>query len=153
MAKRPELLVLDEPVASLDPLARRTFIAELMGEVASRDVTVVLSSHLIADLEHRCDFLIVLSTARVQVLGEVEDLLASHATLTGPADGPEPLAGVAAVVSVQRIDRQRTLFVRIDGSVHAPGWEQHDVSLEDLVLAYLGQPGAGTLPGPSEARP
>ena len=79
LAKRPDLLVLDEPVASLDPLARREFLSELMGEVADRNLTVILSSHLIADLELRCDYLVVLSASRVQVLGDVDDLLAGHA--------------------------------------------------------------------------
>ena len=148
LAKRPDLLVLDEPVASLDPLARRAFLAELMGEVATRELTVVLSSHLIADLEHRCDYLVVLSASRVQVLGDVDDLLASHAVLTGPNGAIEPPSGIAAIVSEQRSDRQRSLFVRTDGPMHSPVLERQDVSLEDLVLAYLSEPTAGTLPGP-----
>ena len=146
LAKRPELLVLDEPVASLDPLARRTFLAELMGEVAASELTVLLSSHVIADLEHRCDYLVILSDSRVQVLGDVDDLLASHAVLIGPADGPAP-DGVTVVTS-QRTERQRSLTVRMDGPMRSPGWETHPISLEDLVLAYLGAPDAGTLPGP-----
>jgi ABC-2 type transport system ATP-binding protein len=145
LAKRPDLLVLDEPVASLDPLARRTFLSELMGEVATRELTVLLSSHLIADLEHRCDYLVILSDSRVQVLGDVDDLLATHAVIVGPADGPQP---DAAVVSSRGTDRQRTLVVRSDGPVHAPGWSAEPISLEELVLAYLSEPGAGTLPGP-----
>ena len=148
LAKRPALLVLDEPVASLDPLARRGFLAELMGEVAERGLTVLLSSHLIADLEHRCDYLVVLSASRVQVLGEVDDLLATHAVLVGPSDAPEPIAGVGAVVSESRTDRQRTLFVRTEGAVPDPAWTVHPAALEDLVLAYLSEPTAGTLPGP-----
>jgi ABC-2 type transport system ATP-binding protein len=148
LAKRPDLLVLDEPVASLDPLARRGFLAELMGEVADRGLTVLLSSHLIADLEHRCDYLVVLSASRVQVLGDVDDLLATHAMLVGPSDAPEPIAGVGAVVSESRTDRQRTLFVRTDGGVPDPTWTTHPAALEDLVLAYLSEPTAGTLPGP-----
>jgi len=71
LAKRPELLLLDEPLAALDPLARREFLQALMGAVAEQSVTVVLSSHLLADLERVCDYLIVLSAARVQVLGPV----------------------------------------------------------------------------------
>jgi ABC-2 type transport system ATP-binding protein len=77
LARRPELLLLDEPLASLDPLARREFLQALMGSVAEQGVTVVLSSHLLADLERVCDYLIVLSSARVQVLGPVEELLTS----------------------------------------------------------------------------
>ncbi len=148
LAKRPDLLVLDEPVASLDPLARRGFLAELMGEVAERGLTVLLSSHLIADLEHRCDYLVVLSASRVQVLGEVDDLLATHAVLVGPSDAPEPIPGVGAVVSDSKTDRQRTLFVRTESAVPDPAWKVHPAALEDLVLAYLSEPTAGTLPGP-----
>ncbi|MGH2629601.1 MAG: ABC transporter ATP-binding protein, partial [Actinomycetota bacterium] len=142
----PDLLVLDEPVASLDPLARRTFLSELMGEVATRELTVLLSSHLIADLEHRCDYLVILSDSRVQVLGDVDDLLATHRVLVGPAGAPEP---VGAIVSSRTTDRQRTLVVRSDVRTPTPpGWVAKPISLEDLVLAYLSEPGAGTLPGP-----
>ena len=84
LGKRPELLLLDEPVASLDPLARREFLQALVASVAEDGLTVVLSSHLIADLERCCDYLIVLSESRVQVLGTVDDLLAEHTVLVGP---------------------------------------------------------------------
>jgi ABC-2 type transport system ATP-binding protein len=84
IAKRPELLILDEPVASLDPLARRQFLQDLMEVVVEHEVTVVLSSHLIADLERVCDFLVVLIASRVVVSGEVEELLATHHRLVGP---------------------------------------------------------------------
>jgi ABC-2 type transport system ATP-binding protein len=146
LAKRPDLLVLDEPVASLDPLARRTFLSELMGEVATRELTVLLSSHLIADLEHRCDYLVILSDSRVQVLGDVDDLLATHRVLVGPADAPAP---GGSVVGSRATDRQRTLVVRADADVPVPPpWIAEPISLEDLVLAYLSEPDAGTLPGP-----
>ena len=147
LAKKPDLLVLDEPVASLDPLARRAFLAELMGEVAGRGISVLLSSHLITDLEHRADYLIVLSASRVQVLGDVDELLASHAVLVGSSYAPEP-AGVGSVISEQLTVRQRTLFVRTEGEVVDPTWQIHRPSLEDLVLTYLSEPTAGTLPGP-----
>jgi ABC-2 type transport system ATP-binding protein len=147
LAKRPDLLVLDEPVASWDPLARRTFLSELMGEVADRELTVLLSSHVIADLEHRCDYLIILSESRVQVLGDVDDLLASHTLLVG-SDGALQPSDSIAVVSSTSTGRHRTLIVRADGAPTPPGWEKHAITLEDLVLAYLSDPTAGTLPGP-----
>ena len=88
IAKRPELLILDEPVASLDPLARREFLQSLMEVIAEHELSVVLSSHLVADLERVCDYLIVLVASRVQVAGEVDDLLATHHLLTGPRRDP-----------------------------------------------------------------
>jgi ABC-2 type transport system ATP-binding protein len=151
LAKRPELLLLDEPVASLDPLARREFLQALMGSVAEQDLTVLLSSHLLADLERVCDYLIVLQAARVQVLGPVDDLLERHKLLVGPRRDPDRIAGVAAVIRATHTDRQSTLLVRTDGRVRDPALAVGDVTLEDLVLAYLADPSAGTLPGPAAA--
>ena len=149
LAKRPELLVLDEPLASLDPLARREFLGSLMEAAAEGDVTVLLSSHLVADMERVCDYLIVLSASRIQVLGELEELLAQHKILTGPRTDHEEVAGADAVVSARHTERQSTLFVRTRRPVLDPAWTVQDVSMEDLVLAYLGQPSASALPGPS----
>jgi ABC-2 type transport system ATP-binding protein len=69
LARRPRLLVLDEPLASLDPLARHDFMASLMAAVAEDGLSVMLSSHVIADLERVADYLIVLSRGQVQVAG------------------------------------------------------------------------------------
>jgi ABC-2 type transport system ATP-binding protein len=151
LAKRPELLLLDEPVASLDPLARREFLQVLMGSVAEQGLTVLLSSHLLADLERVCDYLIVLQAARVQVLGPVDELLDRHKLLVGPRRDPAGIAGVAAVVRATHTARQSSLLVRTDGPVRDPGLTVGDVTLEDLVLAYLADPTAGTLPGPASA--
>ena len=85
LARRPRLLVLDEPMAMLDPLARHDFMATVMTAAAEDGVSVVLSSHVLAELERVADYLIVVSRGRVQVAGEVRDLLASHRVLTGPA--------------------------------------------------------------------
>ena len=149
LAKRPELLLLDEPVASLDPLARREFLSGLMGAVADDGTTVLLSSHLVADLERVCDYLIVLQEAQVQVLGAVDDLLADHKVLIGPRRTVAPTAGVAAVIRESHTDKQSSLLVRTNGPVLDPAWSIRDLSLEDLVLAYLAEPSAGVLPGPS----
>ena len=149
LAKRPDLLVLDEPVASLDPLARREFLAALMGSVAERGLTVILSSHLIADLEHRCDYLVVLADSRVQVLGRVDNLLARHRTLSGPRHDGRAIAGVDAIVRASSTDRQSNLLVRTNGPISDPAWTVHEVGLEELVLAYLAEPSAGVLPGPA----
>ncbi|MEI8409906.1 MULTISPECIES: ABC transporter ATP-binding protein [unclassified Kribbella] len=148
LAKRPELLLLDEPVASLDPLARREFLQALMGAVADDGTTVLLSSHLVADLERVCDYLIVLQESRVQVIGAVEDLVAEHKVLIGPRRAGSP-AGVAAVIRESHTDKQTTMLVRTDGPILDPAWTIRDLSLEDLVLAYLAEPSAGKLPGPA----
>jgi ABC-2 type transport system ATP-binding protein len=148
VAKRPELLVLDEPLASLDPLARREFLASLMESAAESKVTVLLSSHLVTDMERVCDYLIVLSASRVQVLGGVDELLATHRTLTGPRTDHEEVQS-ATVISEEHTERQSTLFVRTDQPVADPRWTPHEVSLEDLVLAYLAHPASSALPGPA----
>ncbi|SCG67052.1 ABC transporter ATP-binding protein [Micromonospora coxensis] len=137
LAKRPRLLLLDEPVASLDPLARREFHQSLMGSVAESETTVLLSSHLLADLERVCDYLIVLNSARVQLAGVVDDLVAAHRQLVGPRHDDAPIGGVAGVVRASHTDRQSTLLVRTDGPVTDPSWTVRDVGLEDVVLAYL----------------
>jgi ABC-2 type transport system ATP-binding protein len=141
LAKRPGLLVLDEPVASLDPLARREFLRHLMEVVADTGTSVVLSSHLVADLERVCDYLVVLAAAHVQVTGEVEDLLASHVRLTGPRRDPGRLPAGQQVIEASHTDRQSTLIVRTDGPVHDPAWTVERLSLEDVVLAYMSQAG------------
>jgi ABC-2 type transport system ATP-binding protein len=139
IAKRPGLLILDEPVASLDPLARREFLQDLMGAIAEQDLSVVLSSHLIADLERVCDYLIVLVGSRVRVIGPVEELLATHHLLTGPRRDPATLPAGQQVISASHTDRQTTLLVRSTGPVLDPAWTVSEVGLEDLVLAYLQQ--------------
>jgi ABC-2 type transport system ATP-binding protein len=153
LAKRPRLLVLDEPLASLDPLARREFLQALMEGVADGGLTVVLSSHLIGDLERVCDHLVVLSAARTQLVGGIEELLATHRVLTGPRrDVAAGAGGVAAVVQQAHTERQSTLLVRTDGPVLDPAWSVAEVGLEELVLGYLGQPQAAALPPPRLAR-
>jgi ABC-2 type transport system ATP-binding protein len=142
VAKRPELLVLDEPVASLDPLARREFLQSLMEFAADGDVSVVLSSHLVADLERVCDYLIVLVDSRVQLAGEVDDLLSSHRRLIGPRRDPGTLPTGQDVVEESHTDRQSTLLVRCDSPVLDPTWTVEELSLEDIVLAYMGNAGA-----------
>jgi ABC-2 type transport system ATP-binding protein len=139
VAKRPELLILDEPVASLDPLARREFLQNLMESVAEQGLSVVLSSHLVADLERVCDYLIVLVGSRVQVAGPVEELLATHHLLSGPRRDPGSLPDSMRVVSASHTDVQSTLLVRTSGPVLDPAWMVSEVGLEDLVLAYMSQ--------------
>jgi ABC-2 type transport system ATP-binding protein len=142
IAKRPELLILDEPVASLDPLARREFLQDLMQASAGHEMSVVLSSHVVADLERVCDYLIVLSAARVQVAGEVRELLAAHRMLTGPQREPATFPAGQQVISASHTGQQTTLVIRTGSPVHDPAWTVSQVGLEDLVLAYMSQAAA-----------
>jgi ABC-2 type transport system ATP-binding protein len=146
VAKRPELLLLDEPVASLDPLARREFLQTLMAVVVDHDVSVVLSSHLVADLERVCDHLVVLVASRVALSGDVDDLLASHRRLIGPRRDLATLPSSQTVIEASHTDQQSTLIVRTDEPVHDPAWTVEKLNLEDLVLAYMGQTPGGTSP-------
>lgn len=139
IAKRPEMLILDEPVASLDPLARREFLQDLMAAVAEQEVSVVLSSHLISDLERVCDYLIVLVDSQVRVAGPVEELLATHHLLSGPRREPATLPAGQRVISARHTDRQSTLLVRTRDPVLDPAWSVSEVGLEDLVLTYMGE--------------
>jgi len=142
LAKRPELLLLDEPVASLDPLARREFMQSVLEAVAEREMTVVLSSHIVADLERVCDHLVILATGRTQLVGSIEDIVASHRLLTGPRDGSEDVTRVHDVVRETHAERQTTLLVRANGHVYDARWTVHELDLEEIVLAYLGQDAA-----------
>jgi ABC-2 type transport system ATP-binding protein len=149
VAKRPELLVLDEPIASLDPLARRDFLQILMETVAEHEVSVVMSSHLVADLERVCDYLVVLVASQVRVAGEVEELLAAHHRLSGPRRDLETLPADWQVIQASHTDRQTTLLVRTASPVYDPAWTASPVSLEDLVLAYMSQTAVTSRPSPA----
>ncbi|BCJ46525.1 hypothetical protein GCM10010168_61640 [Actinoplanes ianthinogenes] len=137
-AKHPELLLLDEPVAALDPLARRAFLQGLMELTAEHGMSILMSSHLVADLERVCDHLIVLVGSRVRVAGDVEELLASHHRLVGPRRSAESLGGGRDVIEASHTDRQSTLVVRSTAPIDDPSWQVDRLSLEDLVLTYMG---------------
>jgi len=138
LAKRPRVLLLDEPVAALDPLARRHFLGTLTDAVAEGGLTVVLSSHLVADIERVCDHLVLLASARVQLCGEIEELLAEHQVLVGPRKDTAAIERDHTVVQTERTARQTTMLVRLNGPLADPAWEAEDVNLEDLVLGYMG---------------
>jgi ABC-2 type transport system ATP-binding protein len=153
LARRPRLLVLDEPVAMLDPVARHDFMAIVLTAAADDGVSVVLSSHVLAELERVADYLILLARGRVQLAGGVEDLLASHRLLTGPATEADRSAKRLSVVHADRDEAQTRLLVRAGADDPVPaGWRAHPVSLEELALAYLREPGAAALPGSARGR-
>jgi ABC-2 type transport system ATP-binding protein len=138
-AKRPELLLLDEPVASLDPLARREFLQGLMETVAEQGVSVVLSSHLITDIERVCDYTVVLTASRVRLADETEALLASHHRLSGPRRDARALPVDWEVIEESHTDKQSVLLVRTEDPILDPAWTVRPVSLEDVILAYMSQ--------------
>ena len=149
LARQPRLLILDEPLAMLDPLARQDFMATVMTAMADDGVSVLLSSHALADLERVADYIVVLSGGRLRVAGEVDDLIACHHVLTGPVAEADSLTSRLDVVQDRRAGAQAHLLVRIadpDRDLGRPGWERHPVSLEELVLAYLRAPQP---PGPA----
>jgi ABC-2 type transport system ATP-binding protein len=152
LARRPRLLVLDEPMAMLDPIARHDFMASVMMAMAADGVSIVLSSHVLAELERVADYLILMSRGRVQLAGEVDDLLASHRLLTGPAAEADRYTQRLSVVHTSRGGAQAHLLVRATADEPVPpGWEAHPVGLEELALAYLREP-TTVLPGPDRAR-
>jgi len=152
LARRPRLLVLDEPMAMLDPIARHDFMATLLTAMADDGVSVVLSSHVLAELERVADYLILMSRGRVQLAGEIDDLLASHRVLTGPAAEADKYPG-RSVVHVRRGEVQAHLLVRAGADDPVPpGWEAHPVGLEEVALAYLREPGTAVLARPAFGR-
>lgn len=149
LARHPRLLILDEPVAELDPLARHDFMSALMEAVATEGVSVVFSSHVLSELERVCDYLVLLSRGSVQIAGTVEDLLATHRVLTGPVERADAVAAALPVVHERRAGRQARLLVRTATRQSVPaGWQDDPTNLEELVLSYLRSPQACALPGP-----
>ena len=152
LAKRPRLLLLDEPLAALDPLARRNFLGTLAEAAADGSLTVVLSSHLIADIERVCDHLILLAESRVQLCGDTETLLAQHRILTGPRKDTTAIGRTHAIVREDTTPRQTTLLVRLNGPVIDPAWAVDDANLEEIVLGYMSADDVGHGAGPGAAR-
>jgi len=139
LGKRPELLLLDEPVANLDPLARREFLASVMEDVADSAMTVVLSSHLVADLERVSDHLLLLAAGSVQLAGDTEDIIDAHAVLVGPRERAPSVEAAHTVVQASYAARQATLLVRLSGAALNPTWASRPPTLEELVLGYMSR--------------
>ena len=152
LARHPRLLVLDEPVAMLDPIARHDFMATVLAAAAEDGVSVLLSSHVLAELERVADYLVLMSQGRVKVAGEVDELLRGHRMLAGPAAEAATYAE-RPVVHIRRGEVQAHLLVRATSDDPVPpGWESHPVGLEELALAYLREPEAAALLGPVRRR-
>jgi ABC-2 type transport system ATP-binding protein len=148
LGKRPELLLMDEPVARLDPLARREFMQGLTEAVAEDGISVLLSSHVVADIERVCDYLVIISAGRVQVAGEIETLLSSHHLLVGPRMADDARLPGLEIIKGSHTERQSSLWVRGPLSQLPDGWRESPLPLEELVITYLSVPAAGSLPRP-----
>lgn len=150
LGKRPELLLLDEPMADLDPLARHQLMGALMAESAEHGTTIVMSSHILTELEGACDYLLLVDGGRIRLGGETDDLIAAHTLLTGPVGDLAP----HTVVESRTTGRQLTALVRREGPVDASAdWETAEPSLEELLLAHLRSPDAPPLLTPSADGP
>jgi ABC-2 type transport system ATP-binding protein len=135
LARRPRLLVLDEPTASLDPLARHDFMATVMTAMAEDGVSVVLSSHVLAELERVADYLVLLTHGRVRLTGAVEALLAEHRFITCPADTDLP---GAEIIEARTSGLQKQCLTRISPDYDLPSrCEARSVGIEELSMAYL----------------
>jgi ABC-2 type transport system ATP-binding protein len=139
LAKRPRVLLLDEPLAALDPLARREFLTSLADVTIEGDVTVVLSSHLVHDLERVCNHLILLTASRVRLCAEIDDVLGDHRMLVGPRRSTAELERLFTVVKATQTERQSRVLARLDGPVPDPAWDVSEVGLEDIILAYMSE--------------
>jgi ABC-2 type transport system ATP-binding protein len=139
LAKRPRVLLLDEPLAALDPLARREFLTSLADVTVEGDVTVVLSSHLVHDLERVCNHLILLTASRVRLCADIDDVLGGHRMLVGPRRSTAELERLFTVVKTTQTERQSRVLARLDGPVLDPAWEVSEVGLEDIILAYMSE--------------
>jgi ABC-2 type transport system ATP-binding protein len=143
LAKRAPLLALDEPVASLDPIARLEFMRDVMAACADTGLTVIIASHVISELERLCDWLLVLTAGQLQLAGPVDDLVAAHQLLTVPR--PTPDAELPGTV-IDRIDSDRhsTAVTAADlgqlAQAMRPDWRAEPVSFEQLLIAYLQRP-------------
>lgn len=148
LGKRPDMLLLDEPVARLDPLARREFLQGLTEAVADDGITVVLSSHLVADLERVCDYLVIVTGGRVMVADDIEAMLHSHHLLVGPRLLDEPRLPGLDVVKANHTERQTSLWVRGAVTQLPEGWREAPLPLEELVITYMSANGNGSATGP-----
>ncbi|MFC9912996.1 ABC transporter ATP-binding protein [Streptomyces sp. NPDC059862] len=150
LGKRPELLLLDEPMADLDPVARGEIMAALMAEAADRGMSIVLSSHVLPELEQTCDWVLLLRNGRIELSEDADALRESHVILTGQADQADTLAGRHTVVHRRTAGRQLTALVRQHGPLHGD-WHVERPRLEDILVGHLQADDADDMVRPAPA--
>lgn len=141
LGKRPRLLMLDEPLADLDPIAREVVLETLVTECRAQGITVLLSSHVLAELEGVCDHLVLLSKGRVQLAGDIEGLLNGHVVLVGPTDAQCP-ATPGSIVDAQTVNGARVVYAFAHAVQRPHGWQAHRPRLGQLTLAYMRSDGS-----------
>ncbi|MFJ3671910.1 ABC transporter ATP-binding protein [Streptomyces sp. NPDC090106] len=144
LGKRPDLMLLDEPMADLDPLARHELMGTLMADAAERGTTVLMSSHIVAELADACDHLLLLGDGRIRLGGGIDDLLGAHSLVTGRGTADDLTGAGHTVVESRATGRGLTALIRREGPV-AGTWATEQPSLEELLLAHLRSPGAPAL--------
>jgi ABC-2 type transport system ATP-binding protein len=139
LAKKPALLLLDEPLANVDPVARREFMKILMKAATEKGITIFISSHIITELEPICDYLVILSSPKILLADDIERLLNTHKRLIVPE---QDVAFVEEHIVLHRSQtgRQLSLLLRLNSPLlKSPSWQEVEITLEDIVLAYLEQ--------------
>lgn len=141
LGKQPSVLILDEPVAALDPLARKDFLGTLAAAVAEADgaLTVLMSSHLLADLERVCDHLVLMADSRPVLCEDIDSLVATHSVVSGATVDPAELGDGYRVIEAKQTPRHTSLLVQGSGPIRSDGVTTSEAGLEEIVLAYLGQ--------------
>ncbi len=147
VGKRPEVLLLDEPVANLDPLARLELLEELMATVADGGTSVVLSANALADVERVCEYVVILVDGQVRLAGDLDELTAQHTFVSGPVDR-RPFGNSWQVINERHAERQGTWLLRSVGAGEPidtdDGTQARNATLEEIVLAYLRSAEKGT---------
>jgi len=137
LAKQPELLLLDEPAAALDPVAREDLLRLLMRQVAERDTTVVLSTHALSDVGSICDYLVILSNSKVVLADDLEFVAESHRFLRADSSSTPTIPEGATVIDTRTSSRDVTLLVKMTLPLVDETWQVSEPTLDEIIMAYL----------------
>jgi ABC-2 type transport system ATP-binding protein len=139
LGKQPDLLLLDEPMAQLDPLARHEVTSVIMADAAERGTTVVISSHVLSELEPVCDHLIMIDAGRIRLAADTEELIGCHTVVTAVrGDGGEMPRELKlhSVIDARIGGRSITALIR-PGALLPDDWIAAVPTLEEVVLGYM----------------